>query len=736
MDLIDRVLVFFLVLISSFSSPIHSCHAGANLARNKTYILVPSPNYSQTALGTDTTALTDGIYTKGHFWAKKTTVGWVNAKNVRILIDLESNVVIDGITFSTAQGRLAEVCYPERVDAFVGPDKKHLLYVGDLAKGINHSPRSYEAKRLELKGISAKGRYVLLVVRADGPYIFCDEIEVHGGVIDNGRVGHLDVEQASILPIEKYFLLKMIEELKPTASNKPYISSRLRDIERSIIANDATFPNIESLEADILQLRRELLSGLHDGKELLVCPYNPWAPFTPATVMSPKSIEGITLVTPIGGVDYAALVITNLAPESRLTTLSLPVMLAELTDLTLYEVSFVKSAAMEYVADPLVPLKGAIRLRPGESRMVLVQAAGKKSGTGYSDLAVSLGGNTTEISVRVRITKVALPGTFVGNSITWGDLNSPLVKNRTIAAIQDLSTHHTNVLVINPSDLPLVDPEKTPNFSRLKRQLDHAVGVKKVLLFMNFRSEHRLTSGGTLCFMDRRWQEGFRKWYNGAILTAKAAGFAPEQVYLYPFDEMQDVEIDRFITFAKWVRRELPKCRLYATLGNKNSEKALPYLDIAQVVNENSANSKFLAGKAELWLYDAKGPAKSQSPYSYYRLMAWKAFHLGYKGVGFWAYADIGWEENTGTAWNDFDGRRPDHAVVYEGEGGSIISSRRWEAWKLGIEDFELLTMYEKAKGDKASKGFSDMVLNHPEDTSKADEVKHKILIDLSATID
>jgi hypothetical protein len=89
---------------------------------------------------------------------------------------------------------------------------------------------------------------------------------------------------------------------------------------------------------------------------------------------------------------------------------------------------------------------------------------------------------------------------------------------------------------------------------------------------------------------------------------------------------------------------------------------------------------------------------------------------------------------NPGTAWDDFDGKYPDFSVIYEGPNNSIISSRRWEAWRMGIEDYELLTMYAKKKGEPAAKELAASVFNHPEDTSRADAIRHKILSELSIT--
>jgi hypothetical protein len=257
--------------------------------------------------------------------------------------------------------------------------------------------------------------------------------------------------------------------------------------------------------------------------------------------------------------------------------------------------------------------------------------------------------------------------------------------------------------------------------------------AEKFLLFMNFRNDRLPGIDGSCGYLSDCWKDWFRKWLDRTVKAYSAAGISNQQVFLYPYDEMAGTEVDQFIDFAQWVRREHPGIKLYATLDARGPKRALPYLDIAQVFNDDKALKKVGDSVTELWLYDTKGPAKSLSPYAYYRMMSWKAFLHGYKGVGFWAYADTGWGDKPGTAWDDFDGERADYAVIYEGKGNDIISSRRWEAWRMGIEDYELLTMYAKAKGEKAAKDLAASVFNHPEDTTKADEARRKILTELSA---
>jgi hypothetical protein len=253
-----------------------------------------------------------------------------------------------------------------------------------------------------------------------------------------------------------------------------------------------------------------------------------------------------------------------------------------------------------------------------------------------------------------------------------------------------------------------------------------------VLLGIGFGSADRKTVTGKFQFLSTGWKDGFKRWYANTLLATGRAGYTENQIYLYPYDEIAGAQIDDFVRLAYWTKNEIPTIKFYATFGDetrkgKQWHKVLPYLDIVQASADEMLVERGQS-KAEAWIYDTAGMSRSLSPYSYYRLMSWKAFLRGYTGVGFWAYADIGDKDTT--AWKELD---RDYSVIYEGPGSSIISSRRWEAWRMGIEDYELLTMYAKAKGLTAAKDLAAAVFNHPEDTTKADEVRHKILTELSA---
>jgi hypothetical protein len=75
---------------------------------------------------------------------------------------------------------------------------------------------------------------------------------------------------------------------------------------------------------------------------------------------------------------------------------------------------------------------------------------------------------------------------------------------------------------------------------------------------------------------------------------------------------------------------------------------------------------------------------------------------------------------------------RRDYAVIYSGEDKAIVSSRRWEAWRMGVEDYELLTAYARKMGRPAASALASQVLSNPEDTTLADQVRQRMLAELS----
>ena len=97
------------------------------------------------------------------------------------------------------------------------------------------------------------------------------------------------------------------------------------------------------------------------------------------------------------------------------------------------------------------------------------------------------------------------------------------------------------------------------------------------------------------------------------------------------------------------------------------------------------------------WMY-ASGSSKTAPPFEYYRWFSWRAWKSRLGGVGMWVYVD----ENARTFSDYADG--PSFAMIYKGDQG-VIGSKRWDAWRQGIADYEYLRMLRDAV-EAAGPGF------------------------------
>ncbi|MGZ5134827.1 MAG: hypothetical protein ACXWCG_06745 [Flavitalea sp.] len=499
-----------------------------------------------------------------------------------------------------------------------------------------------------------------------------------------------------------------------------------------IVSTCSILKDAEPIEADLLKLRAALLRAKFPGKTFNLEIVNPWGPLSPAALFLAVPEKCISIELPQGGYDHAAFVVTNLSKDSQEIFIQPDKLPPDAPDLAYFQVPFVKSATAGYIADPLVPIKDRFTLRSGESKMVFLAAHGLHPGNWENTLKVGTSAYSSSLPLSLHVSNVILPQQLSLNTINWGYLDFKPIRDRKTEAANDLLRHHINAIVIPPQYLPTADQPSLERLMRLDDYLKLHIGAKKVLFFLHFNDARLLTANGKYLFMSDKWKQWFKKLHTRAVTSAVQAGFQKDNIYIYPYDEINEKDLTRFIELATWAHKEIAGIKLYGTLGRKESLSALPYLDIAQVIYHKDMYAGAIGSKKEIWLYWILANSKSLSPYSYYRLMAWRAFALGFTGAGFWNYADTGSGEYASSAWDDFDGKRPDFSVIYEGEGNTIVSSRRWEAWRMGVEDYELLSMYAKVKGDKVAKNLAELVINKPEKIGMADEVRHKIMRELS----
>jgi hypothetical protein len=209
--------------------------------------------------------------------------------------------------------------------------------------------------------------------------------------------------------------------------------------------------------------------------------------------------------------------------------------------------------------------------------------------------------------------------------------------------------------------------------------------------------------------MTPAWKAVFSQWLKNLIKHLNNAGVNYDKFALYPFDESL---CDDFYKLAKLIKATDPKVRIYANSfgkGPKEFSRFRELIDIWCLQDSHcERNPQWLEQikdfAKQVWTYECLRPMKAKDPYSYYRLMPWRAFKRGQTGAGFWIYY-YGLNFKTGAVpWDDTLRPRGFSGVVY-GRGGSlvpgllenIVPSRRWQAWREGVEDYQYLYEVQKA---------------------------------------
>jgi hypothetical protein len=150
-----------------------------------------------------------------------------------------------------------------------------------------------------------------------------------------------------------------------------------------------------------------------------------------------------------------------------------------------------------------------------------------------------------------------------------------------------------------------------------------------------------------------------------------------------------------------WAKKAIPNIKFYATLANQTAvNELLTLLDVAQIQSNFVGIQNLPSHSCQVWTYSGSAPARNLSPYRFYRLMSWTAFADGYTGIGFWNYADEGINKTLNSFTDPLIYPTNSYSVIYDGPGKEIISTRRWEAFKLGIEDYSLLRSYANQVGE------------------------------------
>lgn len=689
----------------------------ANLALHRPYTMSPAPSYDLTTDVGDQEQLTDGRLTLGigRLWRYRSTVGWQSLPAARITIDLGSDVDIGEVSAHTGAGT-ADVAWPGPIFVFVGERADEYRPVGGLEPDT-HPTSGYSSAWYRSKGISVRARYVtLLCLVPNRQYLFFDEVQVAKA---DGRAGF-----AKTAPVAD------LTTFGATANTVEHVRRR---IEQDL---DALLPE---LQRSPLSARSALQRESDSIRRALQAPYSPPAGFVARLPLSPLHRRVFQLQASIWRARGISEAVWPLATWARSTHILIPpqgplapmtVDLARGTDRRALLVGIASGSTddrlVRVCVDGLDRLSWTARAVEWTDRVndsPVASALAEPSGAdGCQLLEVTAG----------------LPGqiwfTFGAGSL------SPSIRHGSIKIFFDTKTFaipltvtvfesslsqtalHTGGFDYSPSTLYDVRPTNRTSLVSLLRDhlVDSAWASHEMLglpgsasttdAFARWTRELWPHAARYMVFADIPFSRppapaAVKQW-----LTAWRAALADEQLpddslwVLLSDEPKTSSEVDRIGAWSGAIRAAGGGIRL---VEDPTTVDSALLARLAKSVDVLVANRKLLAERGasylaalrsacvtscRLGLYNSVADAHALDPYRYYRLQAWIVFRLGGATSLFWSFADDGGF----TGWNDYNGRGPAYSPIFLSVDRAT-SSKQLEALREGIEDFEVLTLLQRA---------------------------------------
>lgn len=665
---LDLLRLYLFVVALSLSWSVDSAQERI-AATFRTTHLSAEPNYKQGAQEKNGGKLTDGETVEFPPWTKAGCLVWEGITPIGVSFalsptPLSSDTRNGALRVHAVKARRAGIGFLGRIDVYSEVRSGEWRHIGGAS--IDHAKVPDDASSWAVVPVSGAGRSLLVVLHANGRYLALDEIQFD------------DEEQAATR-----------QQNDAVTVTDPIVDSSAR-IKEGVASNAVS---------------RRRNAGKAFGGNPHIWISDPYASEIPLTPPSEAVQNGLRDLSGLVGEHQAAMISLYAGDGAGNALVSVDVAEWPRSAWALYEVAGVPAADGHVALDALVPVADSksIRVSKGTVHSFWLAVDLNKVGPGEHELEVSVttGGATSLLAFDARVVGYAQGQMKRPRAVNWAYLgDGPIFRNRE-AAVADLQAHGIDVFVAHPTTIPGSNISGSWEVDRLKDFDYLATMVKRtqgtLLLYLGWSETHNpfvaSDEGRTLDANAK-----LRRWVKRISAHLDDLGLSRSQWALYPVDEPDGPEL----RLLEQIRQELigipGGIQIYADPsiadGGKitldDLKRADEVVDIWQP-NLGMMNSKLSSYFQQLrrpwWVYEnPASPAKRASPFADYLLLSWKAWELGASGVGFWSYSDT----TNSSAWNDFDGRRPDWAVVYEADSG-VVSSRRWEAFRKGLEDFALI---------------------------------------------
>jgi len=780
---------------------------GANVALGAKYTLWPQPNYPYCTDPGDAAQLTDGRSTTNYFWTDKGTVGWTGAPYAVVTVDLGRIEPISGVALTTAAGT-AGVVWPASIEIHVSDDGKSFRDVGDLValdlKRQGPWPKGYAIRRLVARELATRGRFVrfMMIPLAGGSYLFVDEVEVFRGpdelvhrdpggkpvgdvaeVFQRGRIrralGHR-------FAADRQALEKAIRESSTgDDASRRRVLDKLASLENLLkpddLPHDASFRAVLPIgeaHARLFRLQAEWWRavGAAPWTALPAAPWDPLDPFQRPVAAGPIEVHAMR-----GEARSAAVNLVNSTDrpmEVRVKFDGLPGS-PHPGYVAVHEVQWTDTSQGVPVAAALPEARRAggdwvVTVLPGLVRQVwFTFHAGDVSPGQHAGRLVfdAEGQNRIVLPIRFQVWPLEMPSETTLWLGGWDYTDSDSTYGVTPANREAFIRHLQDRRVNAPwaSGGAMLKFQSIPGESGFRldtRQFDQWLQrwprAHRYLVFLAVGENFAGARMGSPEF-DRR----VGAWITAWVQHLASKGVAADRLGLLIHDEPHEAtDVRPIVAWARAIRAAQPKVLIWLDPTYKDPRKAPPELfDACDILCPN--RPMWLAGGKRfeqfyleqkqrgrtLQFYSCSGPAKLLDPYSYHRLQAWHAWHVGGTGSFFWAFGD----NSKASSWNEYLAVAGPYTPLFL-DAQSVTAGKHMEAIRESAQDYEYLVMLraavhraksagrggaEVARAERlldagvaevlASPGADQIHWHVPKDRSKADALRVKLLEALAA---
>jgi hypothetical protein len=701
-----------------------NCRAADNLAANRPYTMDQKPDYNYCTGDSDITDLTDGKHISS--WTEQGMVGWLYKKRATVTIDLGQVYPVGTIAVRCATGTYASVTFPKAALVFASVDGKDFYYLGNaMTEAANEGEGVAGMHRFLSPGFIGKGRYVKIIFVPAGAFIFCDEIEVlrgghnvsdvsyHPSALEsNLKLDELIGEQKSLarernrLTYDLNTVVSRIEKLNKTKAEK--FSKQAEDLRQRILeikqAKEWDFPAgppYTPLHREVFELHQKVASAMIPGQSFIIWKADPWLPIKP-TDLPQAGVKMPEWDLRLLGNEYEPMAfnLTNLSAKDltiHTQLIGLPV------TVDIHESVFVEAAGQTMINDAL-PKRMKVVVPPGMTKQIWVNINTAKTEPGSHSGAVTVSVNDQKIKmpVELEVLPIQIAEKKHINTYSWAYMTWKILVGYEKEAYADLKAHYQNTFVIVWFNMPKVKLDDKGkllplDFTKLDKELELQPGADMYLLWLGFDFPNGLGFTNMLDHKNRSktWAPQLKAYIRQIVQHLKEKGIGYDRFAFYLVDEPGDdlVGADApFLDIVVGIKQMDANILTYIDYC-PSTLQTIPIVGAGyDILCPQMSYESGLPGMLDafrktgkrLWSYECSGPGnKLYSATGYYRYQIWNAWHHKFSGAGFWAYADTA---NT-SAWDDMDAHG-DWAVVYESTTGPV-SSRRWEAWREGVEDYE-----------------------------------------------